>query len=377
MSTRKLMVGLSLLSLAVASPLYAQSNETQKSAPAFNIPVIDAQNNNEDPNMPMVSIPVVDARSGRLSQEEIDKNQPIESMAPQNSTSAMDIIEQARTQVPQIASQRTASAMMPKANDLYQKAISMYEPSQSHKMKPMESKIIPVGQGVMNSIVTNFNMVAVKTSDKKSLFEMDGGYLYATIKTNQPVGLILFEEGVPESQIAVTLVPIAAPPAVVKLDVDISSEMRMKSAAFQKKIREEMAMENAMNEQVFYSDERTQRMVDLLTPVAQGDLPRGFSLSSDIPAHYKKPCAIPIYQNTGQRLMGGNEVIDVVHVKNTSNKTFQMTEEKCLTDDVIAVGLYMKSYLQPGEDMEVYIVRDKFYQREMQRTQRRPRLTGE
>lgn len=374
MSTRKLMVGLSLLSLSIVSPLYAQSNESQNTAPAFNIPVIDAKNNEPEEAMPMVSIPVVDARSGRLSQEEIERAQPIESTTPRNSTSAMDIIEQARTQVPQIASQRTT---MPKANDLYQKAISMYKPSQHHKMKPMESKIIPVGQGVMNSIVTNYNMVAVKTSDKKSLFEMDGGYLYATIKTNEPVGLILFEEGVPESQVAVTLVPIAAPPAVVKLDVDVSSEMRRKSTAFQKKIREEIAMENAMNEQVFYSDERTQRMVDLLTPVAQGDLPRGFSLSSDIPAHYKKPCAIPIYQNTGQRLMGGNEVIDVVHVKNTSNKTFQMTEEKCLTDDVIAVGLYMKSYLQPGEDMEVYIVRDKFYQREVQRTQRRPRLTGE
>lgn len=377
MSTKKLMIGLSLLSLSITSPLYAQSNDSQKSQPAFNIPVIDAQSDGSEDPMPMISIPVVDARSGRLSQQEIEQNHPIESIAPKNSTSAMDIIEQARTQVPQIASQRTANSMMPKANDLYQKAISLYEPSQNHEMKPMESKIIPVGQGVMNSIVTNYNMVAVKTSDKKSLFEMDGGYLYATIKTNQPVGLILFEEGVPESQIAVTLVPIAAPPAVVKLDVDISPEMQMKSVEFQKQIREEIAMESAMNEKVFYSDERTQRVVDLLTPVAQGDLPRGFSLSSDIPPHYKKPCAIPIYQNTGQRLMGGSEVIDVVHVKNTSNKTFQMTEEKCLTDDVIAVGLYMKSYLQPGEDMEVYIVRDKFYQREIQRTQRRPRLTGE
>ena len=374
MKPRNLLISLSLLSFTAVSPSYAQSSQSQKPAPAYNIPVIDAQSSKNDEPMPMISIPVIDACSGRLSQAEIDKNQPIESITPKNSTSAMDIIEQARTQVPQIASQST---VMPKANALYQKAISMYEPSQKHGMKPMESKIIPVGQGVMNSIVTNFNMVAVKTSDKKSLFEMDGGYLYATIKTNQPVGLILFEEGVPESQIAVTLVPIAAPPAVVKLDVDLTSEMKIKSNAYQRKIREEIAMESANDEQVFYSDERTQRVVDLLTPVAQGDLPRGFSLSSDIPAHYKKPCAIPIYQNTGQRLMGGNEVIDVVHVKNTSSKTFQMTEEKCLTDDVIAVGLYMKSYLQPGEDMEVYIVRDKFYQREVQRTQRRPRLTGE
>ena len=141
MKPRNLLISLSLLSFTAVSPLYAQSSQSQKPAPAYNIPVIDAQSSKNDEPMPMISIPVIDARSGRLSQDEIDKNQPIESITPKNSTSAMDIIEQARTQVPQIASQST---VMPKANALYQKAISMYEPSQKHGMKPMESVNSPL-----------------------------------------------------------------------------------------------------------------------------------------------------------------------------------------------------------------------------------------
>jgi conjugal transfer pilus assembly protein TraK len=74
--------------------------------------------------------------------------------------------------------------------------------------------------------------------------------------------------------------------------------------------------------------------------------------------------------------MGGKEVIDVVLIKNTSSSVYQMREEMCASDDVLAVALYRKSYLQPGEEMELYILRDKFFEREQKRSARRPRLTS-
>lgn len=326
-----------------------------------------ASESSSDTEFKLPSLPVIDARAGRLQEQDIQPA-PLQSSLP--SIDFDRVQQQVAAATPQLASNYISSI----PNSLYEKAVKAYKPSQQYDLDPMQSIIIPIGQGVMNSLVTNYNMVAVKTSDKNSIFEPENGYLYATLTTSQPVGLILFEEGVPESQIAVTLVPIDAPPAVVQLDVALSQAMKEKSKEFQKRVLEDQALNDALEAQTTYSDERTRRLVELLTPVAQGDLPAGFSLTSDIPAHYEKPCAIPIYQRTGQRIMGSREIIDVVLVKNTSQNTYQMLEERCLADDVIAVALYMKSYLQPNEEMEVYIVRDKHHFREKQRMQRRPRL---
>ena len=113
----------------------------------------------------------------------------------------------------------------------------------------------------------------------------------------------------------------------------------------------------------------------LLTPVAQGDFPRGFTLSGDIPEDYRTPCRMAIPHKAAQRLLGGSEIIDVIGVKNTTDSTYMVREEMCLSDDVIAVALFKKSYLAPGEEMELYILRDKLYYENVQRKARRPRVT--
>jgi conjugal transfer pilus assembly protein TraK len=339
-----------------------------------------AQQSDNAGNSGLPSLPIIDARSGRLTEDQIQRE--VQSQSTLQQTSAQnspvnleDIMAQVRAQTPQLY-QAPVGNNVNSGGYIYQKAVESYSPTQTYDLNPMDSIIIPVGQGVMNSIVTNYKMIAVKTSHKTGLYEPEGGFLYATIRTNERVGLILFEEGVPESQIAVTLVPIDAPPSVININVAMTEAMNTKSRAFQKEIREQEASVLAQQEQTYYSMERTQRIIQMLTPVAQGDLPRGFSLSTDIPKEHMKPCAVPIYQHTGQRLMGGKEVIDVVLVKNTSNGVYQMREEMCASDDVLAVALYRKSYLQPGEEMELYILRDKFFEREQKRSSRRPRLTS-
>lgn len=333
------------------------------------------QQSTQSTDMTLPEIPIVDARTGRLTAEEIDS--PIESSEALTKTTfnINDVLQQVQSSAPGLVSQDVLNKNA--GSYIYKEALDSYKPSQSYDLKPYDSVIVPIGQGAMNSIITNFTMVAVKTSDKTSLFEAEDGYLYVTARTNDRVGIILFEEGVPESQVAVTLVPIDAPPAVVNLDIAISDAMKAKSRTYQKKIAEVSSLQTAQQEVAQYSSEHTQRIVQLLTPVAQGDMPSGFSLSSDIPASYRQPCAVPIYQHTGQRLMGGREVIDVVLMKNDLDRVFQVREEMCLSDDVIAVGLYRKSLLQPGEEMELYILRNKYFQRDVQRQQRRPRLTAQ
>lgn len=251
-----------------------------------------------------------------------------------------------------------------------------WKPTQELKLSPGENIVIPVGQGLMSSVKTNFKMLAARTSDKDSILEIEGGFLYVTINGNQPVGLILYEDGVMESQISVTLVPIQAPPSMVDIEVTMSQAMLFKGEEYRKQIELEEKIATQTDNASINSTAYTDRIIGLLTPVAKGDLPPGFSMTNDIPTYLSTPCQVTVYQTAAQRLTGGREIIDVVLIRNDSDRGYRVREEMCLSAGVKAVALFEKSYLRPGDETEVYILRDKLYEQEMQRKNRRPRLTG-
>ena len=256
-----------------------------------------------------------------------------------------------------------------------EQARKMYKPSMAFDIEPKQSIVIPVGQGLLNTLSTNFTELKVKTSDARSVIETEGGHLYISIPDSNPVGLVIHEAGVKSSQVSITLIPIDAPPVIADITVSMDDGMKRESVVYQKKMKEEEAINQAKAERVPYSDKHTKRIIDLLTPVAQGDFPRGFTLSGDIPEDYRTPCRMAIPHKAAQRLLGGSEIIDVIGVKNTTDSTYMVREEMCLSDDVIAVALFKKSYLAPGEEMELYILRDKLYYENVQRKARRPRVT--
>jgi len=258
------------------------------------------------------------------------------------------------------------------------KIAAKWKPTQDFALMPSENIVIPVARGLMNSIATNFTMLAARTSDENSILEIEKGYLYVTINSDQPVGIIMYEDGVQESQVSVTLWPIDVPASMVKLDVSLSDAMKEKAAQYRKDIElEEKQAQAAAEAPATANSEHTGRIIELLTPVAQGDLPRGFTMTNDIPAHLKTPCQVTIYQSAEQRLTGGRDVIDVVLMRNDSKRAYHIREEMCLADGVKAVSVFEKAYLQPGETAEVYILRDKTFAQDQARKNRRPRLGGQ
>ena len=256
-----------------------------------------------------------------------------------------------------------------------QDAIDMYKPSMELEIIPKQAIVIPIGQGLLNTIATNFTELRVKTSDRTSVIESDGGTLYVSPTTSNPVGLVLYDAGVPDSKISVTLVPIDAPPVIVDLNVKLSGSMRADSARYIKDMELEEAQAKAQTEQVSRSDQHTQRIIDMLMPVAQGDLPAGFTLSNEVPIDMRQPCRMAIPHVAGQRLLGSREYIDVVVARNDTDRVYQVREEKCLGGDVVAVAIHKKSYLKPGEEVELYIIRDKAQANQVKEAKRRPRLT--
>lgn len=88
---------------------------------------------------------------------------------------------------------------------------SKYSPTQTLTVRPSGNVMVPVSLGLMNRIETNFKNVSVKTSDEAAVLEVDGGVLYLTINKSEAVGLILMEQGVPNSAINLTAVPVDVP----------------------------------------------------------------------------------------------------------------------------------------------------------------------
>jgi len=274
-------------------------------------------------------------------------------------------------------------AQMPpntQSNEFLERIKKSYKPEQSYDLKPGRNIIVPVGQGYMNVIKTSFTSLSARTSagSKDAVLQIEEGNLYATVKTHQPVSLILSEDGVLDSEVSIVLVPLSAPPAIVSINIELDARMKALAAEYQANLEKERAMLEAenMREPESRNSSHVNNLVAILKPVAQGNIPRGFSMTNDIPVHLTNPCRIAISHHTGQRLAGGREVIDVVLVRNDSNRAYQVREEMCLTPDVRAVGIFTKSYLMPGEETEIYIVRDKYFEAQKQREQTRPRLTG-
>lgn len=336
-------------------------------------PVLAQQS--DDPLLPFVQV----GNSERIAPEQADQvsrsNQELLNQVDMLRNQADKVSEQERLAQELYNNNVLADQVQTPGAKFLQDAIDSYKPAMQLTIKPKQAIVIPIGQGLLNTLSTNFAELRVKTSDRTSIIESDGGTLYVSPTTTNPVGLVLYDAGVPDSKISVTLVPIDAPPVIIDLTVALSEPMKAESAKYLKDLALEEAQLNASSERVNRSDKHTQRIIDMLMPVAQGDLPSGFTFSNEVPADMRKPCKMAIPHVAGQRLLGGNEVIDVVVARNDTDRIYQVREEMCLSGDVIAVGIYKKAYLQPNEEVEIYILRDKHFRETQKRESRRPRLT--
>lgn len=262
-----------------------------------------------------------------------------------------------------------------------------YKPHQQVKLKPGHSELIPVATGLQNRISTEFTQVEVKTSDGEVPIDLQGGFIYITPMSQAPIGLMIGEAGMPETMVNLTLMPLDVPPVMVEVDVLMPGKMKREHQAFlaeQNKITaKERRLEEIRQGPVAVNDPRTNskhvdRATSILAEVAGGEIPQGFDLVDVIPEKDRYPCDIrrmAMYHEVGQRLVSGRELIDVVRVKNDINGFREIREEFCLDEDVIAVGVFDRATLAPGEDAELYILRDKLHMEKKQKIRARPRLT--
>ncbi|QOV61523.1 type-F conjugative transfer system secretin TraK (plasmid) [Klebsiella variicola] len=327
-----------------------------------------------------------------VNQPPIDSNQPpVNTNRPTTALPAAPGLSPASASSPAVRSMTDSLLNNTLSEGPGQKAINeakkRYQPMQNVTVPPGGNIVLPVSLGLQNRIQTTFKNVSVSTTapSEDTTIYVEGGSVFITTVKDAPIGIMLSEEGVPESTYNLTLIPIDVPGAMIRVQTQLTQNMAIERdrhiAANTNKELLEKAQSGELDEKSIAQDDRKQRIIDILYPVANGEVPTGFALQLDklsvIPNTEKSPCRFNFYAKLGQRLIGARELVDVILVQNTLTYPSVVDDQKCITPGVIATAIFDKAFLQPGEKTELYILRDKLYQERESRVTKRPSLINE
>jgi conjugal transfer pilus assembly protein TraK len=170
-----------------------------------------------------------------------------------------------------------------------------------------------------NRIQTTFKNVSVSTTapPEDTTIYVDGGSVFITTEKDAPVGIMLSEEGVPASTYNLTLIPIDVPGAMIHVQTQLTQNMAIERdrhiAENTNKELLEQAQSGELDEKSIAQDDRKQRIIDILYPVANGEVPTGFALQLDklsvIPTKERTPCSFNFMQNWAN---GWSELVNLL-----------------------------------------------------------------
>lgn len=274
-------------------------------------------------------------------------------------------------------------------NILLDKAMEIYSVNPKITLAPGEPTTITIGLAQPNKLSFNFEELDVRTTNTSVPMIIEGGDLYITpTDIEEPVGILVGESGVPESQVNILLLAAPVPQIIADVKVKMTSQMRNKRKAIHEKAESERlaaeaelkeiekALERGDSKMNKGNDPYVSRIVDLLVDVAKEDIPKGFSLNLSVPEKDKYPCdtsKLVMHHETVMQLESNKEIIDIVKVTNDINGYRSVEDEYCIKPGVFAAATYKKSHLGPGESTEVYVLRDKNFKQKFLKEQSRKR----
>lgn len=298
--------------------------------------------------------------------------------------------QQQQQQAQQAAS---TDAQIGTGNILLDKAMEIYAVNPKITLAPGEPTTITIGLAQPNKLSFNFEELDVRTTNTSVPMIIEGGDLYITpTDIEEPVGILVGESGVPESQVNILLLAAPVPQIIGNVTVKMTPQMRNKRKAIHEKAESERlaaeaelkeiekALERGDSKMNTGNDPYVSRIVDLLVEVAKEDIPKGFSLNLAVPEADKYPCdtsKLVMHHETVMQLESNKEIIDIVKVTNDINGYRSVEDEYCIKPGVFAAATYKKSHLGPGESTEVYVLRDKNFKQKFlkDQTRKRPSVT--
>ena len=218
---------------------------------------------------------------------------------------------------------------------------------QTITVEPGVNEIIQIAEGHPNRIVTPFKEPRVVTTATASV-ETSNNVIYVAPANAGLITMFLTETGDEGVSISLTLQPKKIPPRELRLD--LPSGVLIPKA------------DETQNHFLRGESSRTYvaRTGDVFDHLAQGRVPDDFAFSREAPPPFPLCTVENGYEVSfarGQYLLGAGQEIYVGVVRNGGTATASFQEPWCSSEGVIAVALWPRATLQPGEYAEIYLAR--------------------
>ena len=217
----------------------------------------------------------------------------------------------------------------------------------NHVNERNEPTMFVISNSHVNRIVTPFDNPSLKMDAVGGVqYQQHGNVLYLATKkdTRGLIAAFITEKGDESVVIPVVFRPMPVGPQQVEVGGIVSGGSSM-ARKFER------------------SHYRTDTITSVLSTLAKGQLPSGYQITN-VSTQYLPKCTqegltFDFYR--GQLASGGDYVVMIGTVKNSSSTVVEFKENNCNSDDLIAVSSYPKNKLLPNETSEVFVMqyRDK------------------
>ena len=216
-------------------------------------------------------------------------------------------------------------------------------------VEPGVNEIIQIADGHPNRIVTPFKAPRVVTTAAASV-ETSENVIYVAPTGPALITMFLTETGDESVSISLTLQPKKIPPRELRLDLPPGVLVKANEWGSPSNQR---ARPHGGRSNVAWAGE-------VFDQLARGHVPDDFAFSRQAPPPYPLCTVENGYEVSfaeGQYLLGQGQEIYVGVVRNGGTKAAAFQEPWCYSEGVIAVALWPRATLQPGEFAEIYLSR--------------------
>lgn len=237
----------------------------------------------------------------------------------------------------------TLSALVFSANALSTQFASLAEDPAFKSSDAGKPEVHTISNSHVNRIVTPFVNPSLKMDSVGGVaYKQQENVIYlSTTKGNtNNIAAFITEKGDEGVAIPVVLKPMPVGPKQIQIGASNSFSGSAMAQRFERNYPRDETIERVLHE------------------LGKGELPVGYSLRG-VSAKYLPKCAqngltFDFYR--GQLASGGDYVVSIGTVRNSSKRVIEFKENNCRTSDVVAIASYPETELKPNQVSEVFVM---------------------
>ncbi|NGZ66613.1 hypothetical protein G6Z92_06385 [Vibrio aestuarianus subsp. cardii] len=229
------------------------------------------------------------------------------------------------------------------------------------KIDKKHSPLYVISDNHVNRIVTPFSNPSIKLDNVGGVsYQAKDNVLYLATTTKQNIAAFITENGDESAAIKVVLKPESVPPQEIVLNGNNLANGSQLARTFER------------------SNPRTKSITNIMAMLVKGDIPLGYQEKAVdvqyIPNCQQQGLVFDFYR--GQHYSGGDYVVSIGTVENTSSQMIDFTENNCYEKGVVAVAAHPTLQLLPNERTEVFVMYHRNKPQSRQSSGRQSLLVG-